>query len=79
VQLIAAEVERFTNNLPAYQANRELFTEQRRAEVLGTIFTNAQEKIVALKGTATNRTLWLQISRELPKFKEKEPEPNPEH
>jgi len=79
VQLIAAEVERFTNNLPAYQANRELFTEQRRAEVLGTIFTNAQEKIVALKGTGTNRTLWLQISRELPKFKEKEPEGNPEH
>jgi membrane protease subunit HflK len=73
VQLIAADVERFTNNLPAYRTNRELFTEQRRAEVLGTIFTNAQEKIVALNGgQATNRTLWLQIYRELPKPREKE-------
>ena len=73
VEFIAAEVERFTNTLPAYRANPALFTQQRRAEALRTIYTNAQEKIVALNaGTATNRTLWLQISRELPTLKEQE-------
>jgi membrane protease subunit HflK len=80
VQFVAAEVERFTNNLPAYRANRDLFMEQRRSEVLGGIYTNAQEKIVALNsGNATNRTLWLQINRELPQIKEKEPAPKEDH
>src|SRR5262249_43614463 len=76
VQLIAADVDRFTNNRPAYRANRDLFVQQRCAETLANIYANAQEKIVALTGGGTsNRTLWLQISRELPKLKEKEPEP----
>jgi len=47
VESVAAEVERFTNNLPAWRANRELFTQQRQSEVLRIIYTNAQEKLVA--------------------------------
>jgi len=65
VEFIAAEVERFTNNLPAYRANRELFTQQRQTEVLRLIFTNAVEKTaVPERARGDNRTLWLQISRE---------------
>ena len=81
VQFVAAEVERFTNNLPAYRSNPRLFTEQRRSEVLGTIYANSQEKIVAMNsgGSGTNRTLWLQINRELPQIKEQAPAPKDEH
>ncbi len=74
VEFIAAEVERFTNNLPAYRSNADLFTRQRQAEALSTIYTNAQEKIVLPVNVAgANRTLWLQINREPPKPKVLEP------
>jgi regulator of protease activity HflC (stomatin/prohibitin superfamily) len=70
VEFVAAEVERFTNNLPAWRANRELFTQQRQAEILQTIYTNAQEKIVAPeRANGGNRELRLQINREPPKPK----------
>lgn len=65
VEFVAADVERFTNNLPAWRANRDLFVQQRQAEVLRTIYTNAQEKTVAPQpGPGSSRTLWLQINRE---------------
>jgi len=65
VEFVAAEVERFTNNLPAWRANRDLFVQQRQAEALQTIYTNAQEKAVAPQpGPGSSRTLWLQINRE---------------
>jgi modulator of FtsH protease HflK len=74
VEFVAAEVERFTNNLPAFRANRELFQQQRKAEVLATVFTNAVETIVApQRGSGSPRTIWLQINRELPKTKAPEP------
>jgi membrane protease subunit HflK len=70
VEFVAAEVERFTNNLPAYRANPDLFIRQRQAEVLLSIYTNAQEKIVVPEsGSGGSRTLWLQINREPPKPK----------
>jgi membrane protease subunit HflK len=70
VEFVAAEVERFTNNLPAFHTNPELFLEQRRAEVLRTVFTNATETIVApQRGGNASRTIWLQINRDLPKPK----------
>ena len=70
VEFVAAEVERFTNNLPAWRANRELFTQQRQAEVLRTIYTNAQEKVVSPeRGAGGGRELRLQINREPPKPK----------
>ena len=70
VEFVAAEVERFTNNLPAWHANRELFTQQRQSEVLRIIYTNAQEKVVApSRGSGASRELRLQINREPPKPK----------
>jgi membrane protease subunit HflK len=70
VEFVAAEVERFTNNLPAWRANRELFTQQRQSEVLRVIYTNAQEKVVAPdRGPGASRELRLQINREPPKPK----------
>jgi len=75
VEFVAAEVDRFTNNLPAYRSNRELFVEQRRAETLQVVFAAAQEKIVLFKGPGTtNLSIWYQINRDLPKLKEKEPD-----
>ena len=65
VEFVAAEVERFTNNLPAWRANRDLFVQQRQADALRTIYAGAQEKIVAPQpGPGSNRTVWLQINRE---------------
>lgn len=68
VEFVAAEVERFTNNLPAWRANRDLFTQQRQSEVLRIIYTNVQEKVVApQRGGGAGRELRLQINREPPK------------
>ncbi len=69
VEFVAAEVERFTNNLPAWRANRELFTQRFQAEALSIVFTNAQEKVLASDRGGPGRTLWLQINREPPKPK----------
>lgn len=70
VEFIAAEVERFTNNLPAWRANRDLFVQQRQADALRIIYTNAQEKIIApARGSSAGRELRLQINREPPKPK----------
>lgn len=68
VEFVAAEVERFTNNLPAWRANRDLFTQQRQSEALRIIYTNVQEKVVAPeRGGGAGRELRLQINREPPK------------
>jgi membrane protease subunit HflK len=65
VEFVAAEVERFTNNLPAFRFNRDLFVQQRQTEVLRVIFTNAVEKTaVPERAEGGKRTLWLQLSRE---------------
>ena len=65
VEFVAAEVERFTNNLPAWHANRELFTQQHQSEVLRIIYASAQEKVVApARGSGASRELRLQINRE---------------
>lgn len=70
VEFVAAEVERFTNNLPAWRANRDLFTQQRQSEALRIIYTNVQEKVVApQRGAGAGRELRLQINREPPKPK----------
>jgi membrane protease subunit HflK len=64
VKFVAAEVERFTNNLPAWRANRELFVQQRQADVMRVVFTNAVEKTALPERADGKRTLWLQLSRE---------------
>lgn len=80
VEFVAAEVERFTNNLPAWRANRDLFTQQRQSEVLRIIYTNVQEKVVApQRGGGAGRELRLQINREPPKPKVLEPVKGDDH
>lgn len=80
VQFVAAEVERFTNNLPAFRANRELFTRQRQSEVLRIVFTNAAEKtVVPQRGDGAKRTVWLQLNREPVQPKALPPPPKDEH
>lgn len=70
IEFVAAEVERFTNNLPAWHANRDLFAQQRRSEALQIVYTNSQEKIVApSRGTGASREIRLQINRDPPKPK----------
>lgn len=80
VEFVAAEVERFTNNLPAWRANRDLFTQQRQSEALRIIYTNVQEKVVAPeRGGGAGRELRLQINREPPKPKVLEQPKGEEH
>lgn len=68
VEFVAAEVERFTNNLPAWRANPALFMQQRQAETLRIVFTNAQETIIAPKGVPGRQNI-IEINREPPKPK----------
>ncbi len=69
VEFVAAEVERFTNNLPAWRSNPSLFLQQRQTESLRPIFANAQEKIIAPERAGVGRTVLLQINRDPPKPK----------
>lgn len=65
VEFVAAEVERFTNNLPAWRSNRDLFVQQLQTDALRTIYTNAQEKIIAPERRfGSGREVRLQINRE---------------
>jgi len=68
VEFVAADVERFTNNLPSWRANRMLFMQQRQSETLRIIYTNAQETILAPRG-APGRQNWIEINREPPRPK----------
>jgi len=77
VEFVAAEVERFTNNLPAWRANRALFIQQRQAETLRTVFTNAQETIIAPE-RGPDRQIRILINREPPKPRVLE-QPKDEH
>ena len=67
VEFVAAEVERFTNNLPAWRSNPRLFRQQHQTESLRNIFANAQEKVVAPERAGAGRTILLQINRDPPK------------
>jgi modulator of FtsH protease HflK len=68
VEFIGAEVERFTNNLPAWRSNRDLFVQQLQADALRVIYTNAQEKVILPeRGSGASREVRLQINREPPK------------
>jgi modulator of FtsH protease HflK len=65
VEFVAAEAKKFTDLLPEYQANPELFTLLRQTEALERTLANAQEKIfVPSAGAEKARKLWLQLSRE---------------
>ncbi len=61
VEFVAAEVERFTNNLPAYCANPELFIRQRQAEVSQKVLAGAQDKMVLPTRGADGKPLELRL------------------
>lgn len=66
VEFVAAEVERFTNNLPAYRSNPDLFVRQHQAETLQRVLAGAQDKIVLPDRSAQGKPLELrlQLNRE---------------
>ena len=77
VQLVAADAQRFTELLPAYRRNPELFTRQRQQETVGRVLNNAELKYV-LPGKPID--LRLQLGRDTAKPKTFElPSNEPNH
>ncbi len=76
VQLVVADAERFTELLPAYRRNPQLFMRQRQQETLQRVLANAEYKMV-LPGVANGKPVEvrLQLNRETPKPKTPGPPP----
>jgi membrane protease subunit HflK len=65
VELVAAEAKRFTDLLPFYRDNPELFVKVHRARALQSIFTNAQDKwMLPQRAGGKQPELRLELSRE---------------
>jgi membrane protease subunit HflK len=78
VQLVAAEAQRFTELLPAYRRNPDLFKRQRQLETWQRVLTNAQYKMVLPRGVDGKPVeVRLQLGSEQPKPKAPE-QPAPE-
>jgi membrane protease subunit HflK len=70
VESIAAEARRFSDLLPKYERNPALFREVQLVSVMGSVLTNAQEKIyLSTRPDGKSRELRLLLNRELPKSK----------
>jgi membrane protease subunit HflK len=64
VEAVSAEAKRFSDVLPQYQANPELFKQLWLAEVVQRVFTNADERLyVPTQTDGKKQTLWLPLSR----------------
>ena len=70
VQTVSAEAQRFSELLPAYRRNPELFTSQRQLETLQRVLNSAEYKMV-LPRSANGQPIEvrLQLNREAPKIK----------
>jgi membrane protease subunit HflK len=80
VEFVAAEVERFTNNLPAWRTNRRLFAQQRINETLSLVLTGAQDKVfLPTREDGRPRELRLMLSREPVKPRVAGPPPADKH
>jgi len=65
LQDLAAETERFQGLLPKFEANRDLFVQQRLIETMGRVLTNAQDKIyLPERADGQARELRLLLNRE---------------
>ena len=65
VEAVSAEAQRFSDVLPKYRENPELFRRLWQAEVAQRVFTNAQERIfLPARADGKSRTLRLDLSRE---------------
>lgn len=73
---INSDAANFAALLPKYQANPDLFVQQRLVETTGRVFTNAQDKMY-LPTSADGKPIELRLllNRELPKPKAEEPKP----
>jgi membrane protease subunit HflK len=74
VEFVSAEANRFSELLPAYRSNPDLFKRQHQIEVLQHIIANAQDKLVLpepIDGKPVE--LRLELNREPPKPKPVEP------
>lgn len=70
---VSSRADQFQDLLPKYRANPELFVQQRLAETLGRVFTNAQDKIfVAEAADGNSLELRYNFNREPPKAKSEE-------
>jgi membrane protease subunit HflK len=73
---VSAQADRFQEILPQYQRHPALFAQQRLAETLGRVLTNAQDKIFLTESPDGNRKeLRLLLNREPPKPKTEEAKP----
>jgi membrane protease subunit HflK len=65
VEAVSAEAQRFSDVLPKYRENPELFRRLWQSEVAQRVFTNAQERIfLPARADGKSRTLRLDLSRE---------------
>ena len=79
IEFVAAEANQFTNQLPQYEANPELFTLIRQTETLARVLTNAEERIfLPNPGPGQTRELRLLLGREPFKPKYQAPPPAPD-
>ena len=75
VKALAAEAKRFTDVLPQYRENQELFTQLYQSEAVQRVFTNAQERLfIPARADGRPRTMRLDLTREPLKQK---PAPEP--
>ncbi len=75
VQGVAADAQYFTDQLPHYQRDPNLFMARLQTEYLQRILTNAQDKILRLDGS--ERPMWIQLNREPVKPGGAQPQPGP--
>ncbi len=65
VEFVAADAKRFSDFLPQYEQNPELYFRQMQTETLQRVLTNVQEKIfVPARADGKSRELRIQINRE---------------
>jgi len=76
VKEIAGRARQFEDLLPKFNANPQLFTQQRLSETVGRVMTNVQDKIFVTESTGgREKELRLMINREPPKLKSTDGKP----
>jgi membrane protease subunit HflK len=80
VEAVAAEAKSFSDVLPQYRLNPDLFIRQRQAAAVQRVLTNAQERIyLPSRADGKPRTLRLDLNREPQKPKPAPEPPKEEH
>jgi membrane protease subunit HflK len=77
VNEVKSQAERFKELLPKFNANPELFAQQRLTEVVGRVLSNAQDKIFLTEGGDKPKELRVLLNREPPKKTEEPKEIKP--